>query len=63
MDQFATDVIVSELETQLQSKLLIEFPVFPFNDDCMKTLGSILGQKLDALKLLCKSRIEQRQQE
>jgi len=43
MDQFATDVIVNELETQLQSKLLIEFPVFPFNDDCMKTLGSILG--------------------
>ena len=60
LDPFTTETIVAECETQLQAKLLIEFPIFPFNDDCMKILGSIIAQKLDALKQLCRQRIEQR---
>jgi hypothetical protein len=45
-----TAQIVAECEGSLQAKLLIEFPIFPLNDDFVKVLSAIIVQKVEALK-------------
>jgi hypothetical protein len=47
LDPNQTAQIVAECEGSLQSKLLIEFPIFPLNDDFVKVLSGILIRKVD----------------
>jgi hypothetical protein len=50
LDPNVTAQIVAECEGSLQAKLLIEFPIFPLNDDFVKVLSAIIAQKVEALK-------------
>jgi hypothetical protein len=63
LDPNTTAQIVAKNEKELQSKLLIEFPVFPLNDELNKVLIAIIVNKVDSLRALCRRHVEKRQHE
>jgi hypothetical protein len=50
LDPNETADIVAECEDQLRAKLLIEFPIFPFNDDYVKALSRVVNLKIESIR-------------
>ena len=65
LNKFFSDLEMSECSvpgshTFLMEKLLLEFPVFVFNDDYMKSLGSIVWSKVEAVNTIRRQREQAR---
>lgn len=55
VDPNTTAAIVSQNDSELQGKLLIEFPVFALNDEINRVLAGIVNAKIDSLRSQCRS--------